>query len=156
MNPIERILVPVDFSPCSRLALQYGIDMAQRFGASLTTLHVYEPPHYVGDVMVQLPEKSSVTVHEYVRRQSAQLLDELIDTTAGLDDVAFDRRLVSGVPHIAIVDAARDMKADLVIMGTHGRSGLSHLLMGSVVEKVLRQAPCPVLVVRDAYPEKSR
>ncbi len=156
MRPIKRILVPVDFSPCSRVALQHGLELARQFDAALTVLHVYEPPHYVGDVMVQLPERTSVTVQEYVQRQSDQLLTELVTSIEGLDAVTFDRALVSGVPHTAIVEKARSLEAELVVMGTHGRSGLSHLLMGSVAEKVLRQAPCPVLVVRDRYPEKPR
>ena len=153
MIDLTHILVPVDFSPCSRSALEYAARIAAESDATLEILHVYEPPHYIGDVMVQIPERSAITVQEYIRQQSESLLNELLDGAEGLDGLTTTRTMRAGVPHAAIVAQARASGADLIVVGTHGRSGLSHLLMGSVAEKVLRQAPCPVLVVRDEYPK---
>ncbi|MCA9540337.1 MAG: universal stress protein [Myxococcales bacterium] len=149
MNEIARILIPVDFSDCAHAALVYGARLARAVDAEVEILHVYEPPYYVGDLLVQLPDNPAQTVHEYVREEAAKMLDEMLAKVEVLDGLPHTRRLLAGVPHKAIVEQSRG--ADLVVMGTHGRSGLAHLLMGSVAEKVIRQAPCPVLVIRDQY-----
>lgn len=152
MINLKRVLVPVDFSSCSRAALEYAARVAAASDATLEILHVYEPPHYIGDVMVQIPERAAVTVQEYIRQQSESLLADLLRSATGLEGLSTTTTMRPGVPHAAVVEQARASKSDLIVMGTHGRSGLSHLLMGSVAEKVLRQAPCPVVVVRDQYP----
>jgi len=141
---IERILIPVDFSDCARAAVRYGLGLADRLGATVEILHVYEPPYYVGDMMVEPPHAAAISVHGYVRTQSEKLLAEMLD---GLEVDAKPRRvLIAGNP--ASVIAEKGAEFDLVVMGTHGRTGLSHLLMGSVAEKVLRHCATPVLSVR--------
>lgn len=154
MKELNRILVPVDFSDCSRAALDHAISLAQKFDASVEVFHVYEPPYYVGDVLLQMPGDQSVTMGDYIRSQAEKLLDELVESVEGVHDVTLVRGLVAGVPYQAIVDKAKSNDYDLIVLGTHGRRGLSHLLMGSVAERVLRKAPCPVMVVRDEYPDE--
>ena len=143
---IERILVPVDFSDCARAAVRYGLSLAERLGAEVEILHVYEPPYYVGDMMVQPPDAAAVSVHDYVRNQSEKLLAEMIDGIEAVADAGPRRVLVAGNPAAIVAEKGADF--DLVVMGTHGRTGLGHLLMGSVAEKVLRHCKTPVLVVR--------
>lgn len=143
---IARIMIPVDFSDCARAALAYGLELSVAFGAELEVLHVFEPPYYVGDLMVQLPDNPAVSVHDYVREQSAKLLEEMLDSVEGLSAARPQKVLVAGNPADVIADKAKG--ADLVVMGTHGRTGLGHFLMGSVAEKVIRHTKTPVLVVR--------
>lgn len=143
---IERILIPVDFSDCARAAVRYGLELAGKLGAAIEILHVFEPPYYVGDLMVQLPDAAAVSVHDYVRSESERLLAEMLAEIDGLDAVESKRVLIAGNP--AAIIAEKGAGFDLVVMGTHGRRGLGHFLMGSVAEKVLRHCKTPVLVVR--------
>jgi nucleotide-binding universal stress UspA family protein len=156
MGEFKRILVPVDFSDCSKVAVRQAIDLAQKYSAQLDIFHAYEPPYYVGDVLIQIPDKPSLSVHDYIKQSAQKLLDEMLTVCEGLDTVEHSAELVAGIPADAILDKVRNdgHQYDLIVMGTHGRRGLSHLLMGSVAERVIRQAPCPVLVIRDAYPER--
>ncbi|MCA9540227.1 MAG: universal stress protein [Myxococcales bacterium] len=151
MSPIKRILVPVDFSDCSREAVRTALALAKVFEAEVDVVHVHEIPYTAGDVRVQTPE-GTVTMRDFLRAEAARLLDEMLESIETLHDAPHHQHLLEGVPHAAIVRAALSNHSELIVMGTHGRSGLSHLLMGSVAEKVLRQAPCPVMVVRDVYP----
>ncbi|MCA9544464.1 MAG: universal stress protein [Myxococcales bacterium] len=154
MTDFKRILVPVDFSECSRVAVRQAIDLAQKYGATLELFHAYEPPYYVGDVLIQIPDKPALSVHDYIRQSAQKLLDEMLAGIEGLDQVPYTSDLIAGVPADAILEKCQGADYDLIIMGTHGRRGLSHLLMGSVAERVIRQASCPVLVLRDAYPAR--
>lgn len=153
MTEFKRILVPIDFSECSRVAVRQAIDLAEKYGAALELFHAYEPPYYVGDVLIQIPDKPALSVHDYIRESAQKLLDEMLSGIEGLDKVPHASDLVAGVPADAILEKCQSVEYDLIVMGTHGRRGLSHLLMGSVAERVIRQAPCPVLVLRDSYPE---
>jgi nucleotide-binding universal stress UspA family protein len=151
MLRIANILVATDFSDCSVSAVMYGRAMAQRFGARLHVLHTLElmPPDLsgLGGSLSTMPELQS-NLDELAR---AQLNDSI---------TAEDRRLLRAItilktgdtPAQAISDYARTAQIDLIVIGTHGRRGLSHLVMGSVAEKVVRMAPCPVLTVR--HPER--
>lgn len=148
MRPIRKILVPVDFSDPSRDAMRFACDLAKRYEASVTLLHVYQVPGYA------LPEGYILAGPETV----AELMSAIDKGMAGVKreaeaegvrDVATS--VVQGVAFAEIVRAAREGMIDLIVMGTHGRTGLKHALLGSVAEKVLRKAPCPVLTVR--HPE---
>ncbi len=152
MTDFKKILVPVDFSECSRVAVRQAIDLAQKYDAVLEIFHAYEPPYYVGDVLIQIPDKPALSVHDYIKQSAQTLLDEMLTEVGGLDTVRHTSDLVAGVPADAILEKCKDTSFDLIVMGTHGRRGLSHLLMGSVAERVIRQASCPVLVLRDTYP----
>jgi universal stress protein A len=148
MVNIRRVLVPVDFSPCSDAAVRYGLNLAEKCDASVEFVHVFEmPPHYAGEAMVQLEDQPTQTMHDYLRDRAQYMLDELV-TSAGETNVPHSQHLTGGTAHEKIAARAKDTDADLIVMGTHGHAGsLKHRLIGSVVDKVLRQAPCPVLVV---------
>lgn len=139
---ITRILVPVDFSDCSLEAMEYTIQAAREFAASVTILHVIEPASYGLDFTL---------VHAGdVQKTTGALEKRLGEFTALLTEQGIPARhkLQSGAPGNAILDGARAAEADLIVMGTHGRRGFSHLMSGSVAEAVLRQAPCPVLTIK--------
>ena len=146
MKPtITRILVPTDFSTASDAALDFAKSIARTFNASLHLLHVFEDPVVtVGftEAYAPLPPTTRVALVDDARRQLANRLSaeerERFDATT---------EVVSGASAMAIVEYAQDHAIDLIVMGTHGRTGVAHLLIGSVAERVVRLAPCPVLTV---------
>lgn len=146
MSTIQRILVPVDFSETSRRALDYANFFAQRFDAKLDVLHVWRLVEYTGDAMVVLTRSEpELTLSTFLRNHADQQL------TGFLRGVAHSQRMLKeGDPAQVIAKVAGEGKYDLIVMGTHGRTGLSHVMMGSVAEKVARLAPCPVLIHRTA------
>jgi nucleotide-binding universal stress UspA family protein len=140
---VRRILVPTDFSPTSDAAYEMAIALGLRFGAELELLHVHQVPAYVfPDGMVPLSpgllQEIDHSLTAVLERQATRARE------AGLTVTTKSR---IGVVHHEILGEAERYGADLVVMGTHGRTGLSHVLMGSVTEKVLRHSPCPVLTV---------
>jgi nucleotide-binding universal stress UspA family protein len=140
----QHILVPFDFSPYAEQALVYAIDLAQTLQARLTLLHVIHlTPLAMGDMATGFPaayfEEMETEAHQQVHAARERVHQ------AGL---RCDIIISQGVPFQTIVDTAGDRDVDLIVMGTHGRTGLTHVLMGSVAEKVVRLAPCPVLVTR--------
>ena len=139
---LDRILVPVDFSDCSLDALEYAVAVAQRAQASVMLLHVMEPASYGLDFTV--PNRAA---REHEREVLTERLASLV---AALDaaHVKSESLVRGGLPRDSILEAARAWSADLIVMGTHGRGGLSHALYGSVVESVLRKSHCPILTVR--------
>lgn len=144
MINLRTILVPSDFSECSDEAVQYGLELAHRFGASLHLLHV------VADPAAQPwgAEAFSMPVLEVVEAWQKQAEERL---QAAVPDADRDRVTVVSVvatPCAEILAYAAAHAVDLIVMGTHGRSGISHLLLGSIAERVVRRAPCPVLTVR--------
>jgi nucleotide-binding universal stress UspA family protein len=146
MAPFKKILVPIDFSAHAERSARLAAELARTFDASLTVLHVYSIPTY------PLPEgyilASPETVAELMEKTSAAvktMKERLVDLGAP----RVDTLLVEGSAFTEIVRTARDKGCDLIVMGTHGRTGLKHALMGSVAEKVVRKAHCPVLTVRD-------
>jgi len=143
-SPVElgRLLVPVDFSDCSLDALEYAVIVAQRAKASLTLLHVMEPVSYGLDFSFPHPDK-----RERQREAIKSRLDGLVSSLASAH-VKAGYLLRGGLPNDTILEAARTGSADMIVMGTHGRRGLSHALFGSVAESVLRKSHCPVLTVR--------
>jgi nucleotide-binding universal stress UspA family protein len=154
MNDIRRILVPTDFSPCSEAALEYAIHLAQRLGAELHVLHVWEVPVGIGvDAIhvVALPEGGRTSLADFVRGEAEKELGKLMSQleTRGLSAFA---KLVPGEAARQILEAAKD--ADLVVMGTHGRGAVAHFLLGSVAERVVRKSDTPVLTLR--VPEQAR
>ena len=148
MNPtITQILVPVDFSPHSDFALTYGAALAVRLRASLHLVHVLEPvpPMAVGEglYLVDIEALEAGMTAEAERR-----IGECRARAAALG-VAVTSDVLTGHPATVIVNAARGWRSDLIVMGTHGRTGLAHMFMGSIAETVTRLAPCPVLTVRE-------
>ncbi len=139
---LERILVPVDFSDCSLDALEYAALVAQQAKASLMLLHVLEPVSYGLDFTL-----GHIRTREQVRETWTKRLEELASSLKAIH-VSVDSQLRGGLPADSILDSAQTLPCDLIVMGTHGRRGISHALSGSVAEAVLRKAHCPVLTVR--------
>jgi nucleotide-binding universal stress UspA family protein len=146
MPPISRILVPTDFSPNSREATAWAADLAGRYRASITLVHVYQP------VSMILPEgfvlKSAEDIAELLASLNAALAEAKDQLAAAAPGLEVDATLLQGAPFAEIVRHARENGFDLIVVGTHGRTGLKHALLGSVAEKVVRKAHCPVLTVR--------
>ncbi|MCA9515988.1 MAG: universal stress protein [Myxococcales bacterium] len=148
--PFRKILVPTDFSTCSDSALTLGAQLAHDVGAELVALHVVDPGHVPLSAVIHPsthPEGVDVRTHttELATRAIERRLERLPVTV-----VARSGHVVFGRPAKMICQAVADLGADLVVMGTHGRTGIAHLIMGSVAEKVLRVAKVPVLTVREA------
>jgi nucleotide-binding universal stress UspA family protein len=138
-NLITRILVPTDFSRPSERALDYALDLAQQFGASLHLLHVVNRP-LLAEGLAAEAFMSEKFESDMVRGTESRLRKLAPD--AASTDVVF------GYAAKAIVDWASRLGADLIVMGCHGRAGVAHLMLGSVAEAVVRTARCPVLTVR--------
>ena len=147
MYQIRTILVPVDFSECSREALEHAIVLADRFGASIHVLHVWEPPHYVGpEFLIREPGETGHPLRDDALAQATKEMEEFV--SAFPQRARFQLRFACGKPAQAIVTLAAEEAFEAIVMGTHGRTGLPHILLGSVAEKVVRTAPCPVMSVR--------
>jgi len=132
--PVERILVATDFSRCSLGALEHAEELTRRFGAELLLLHVDEATEaesVLASLSLAAAERELAAAIRHLREHQIRARSLL-------------RR---GAPSAEILEAARSERASLVVMGTHGRKGLGHVLMGSVAERVVRGAPCPVLTV---------
>jgi nucleotide-binding universal stress UspA family protein len=139
----QRILAPTDFSEYSTQAIQSARELAQTFGATLILLHVLAPlPYPIEDLP---PSALGVTLLEDLERQAAS---DLAQVLAGETEIKMVRRTAMGIPDRKIIEVAETEKVDLIVMATHGRTGFNHLFMGSVAERVVRTAPCPVLTIR--------
>lgn len=141
---IKSILVPVDFSPESEKALAYAVPFARQFGAKVTALHVVEPTA-TADFLSSFP---LVIDSDKLIADCKKHLDRVVADLA-IEPKFMDATLVRyGRAFHEITQTARSLKADLIIISTHGYSGLKHALLGSTAERVVQHAPCPVLVVR--------
>lgn len=140
---LKQILIPIDFSDYSDQALRWGVSLAQKYGAQLLLLHV------IPEVLEEVSARESAgeqLVIDLTAEVEAQLYE--IARQGLKEGVAVDVRVADGEPADAILRMARQEKVDLIVMGTHGRTGLSHLLLGSTAEAVVRAAACPVFTVR--------
>jgi len=142
MTNVTKLLVPVDFSDFSERALAVAADLAQTFGATLHLVHVYPAAAYVAPPLVAGP----VVVGQF-RDESQRAFDAFVARVKGELKVGIESSLMEGVPHVEILRCATDVKADMIVIGTHGRTGLDHLLLGSVAERVVRGSRVPVLTV---------
>jgi len=143
----SRILIPTDFSPPSEAALEYARILAAKFGSSLRILHVIDDPTASSDFVADGFAPSTEDIRTALLEQARTRLDGLMNQ---VDRTRYHAHAdaVLGMPAATIVEYATATHASLIVMGTHGRTGLAHLLMGSVAEQVVRTAPCPVLTVR--------
>ncbi|QDT89120.1 universal stress protein [Gimesia algae] len=143
MIDIKKILIPTDFSETSQAATQYAVELAKKFGAQLHLLHVIEDP------VVYMPmfESYALPPKEDFENFAKTRLDNWIldEDKAGLE---ISTHWVHGNPFVDILKYSKREEIDLIVVGTHGRSFTAHLLLGSVAEKVVRKASCPVLTVR--------
>lgn len=143
--PIKRILVPVDFSDYSVKALRYAVRFAEQFGASLVLVHVAEPVRYPESIIIP-PEMEEA--NRDLMKRTRVALDQFAarEVPARL---ACQRVVQLGSAYAEIAAAAKAANADLIVIATHGHTGLKHLVLGSTAERVVRHAPCPVLTVRE-------
>ena len=152
MTRITRILVPTDFSATADAALDYAFGLAARFGASLQLLHVLDDP-FVFEGM-----SAEAYIAEAPTLRTAMLEDarERLRHRAVLreDGVTIETEVLFGHGARTIAEYAAERGADLIVMGTHGRTGFAHLMVGSVAERLVRTAPCPVLTVRHPHTKR--
>src|SRR6266849_1431020 len=142
---IQRILVPIDFSGPSKHALGYAASFAKTFDAELMLVFVVEKAVYPADFGFGQVTPPSLERELYERGQRE--LDKLLHSP-GVKDCRARSFVRTGKPYVEIISTAEEEHADLIIIATHGHTGVEHLLFGSTAEKVVRKAPCPVLVVR--------
>lgn len=140
---LKKILVPVDFSECSNKALDYAVAFAGQLGADLTVLHVI-PPYYAVPYGLNQCEEIQAELQQAGQEKLMQLVCD--EVPPPLRAKTFLR---TGRPATEIIDAARELAADIIIISTHGHTGLKHAFFGSTAEEVVRRAPCPVLTVRE-------
>jgi universal stress protein A len=139
----NRILVPTDLSEASASAVREGVSLARTFGAHMMLLYVGDGP--ATESATDFPLGLDAEIPDADRERLIQLL-----TPFDQDQLHPELVVCAGAAAQEIVRCAQDREVDLIVMGTHGRSGVKHMLLGSVAEKVIRTAPCPVLVVRAA------
>jgi nucleotide-binding universal stress UspA family protein len=141
---LQKILVPTDFSDLSQQALEFALSLADRFRAKLYLMHVWELP-MTGSLLPPEPYPESVLTEEQTagEKHLTKVANELKASGFDVEPV-----FVFGKPYMEIVKTATDLDIDLIVLASHGRSGVSHLLLGSVAEKVVRLAPCPVFTVK--------
>jgi nucleotide-binding universal stress UspA family protein len=142
MFQARSILVPVDFSEFSERALRYAIWLGKQLGASVSLVHVYPIAVYAAPPMLG----ASVPMGNF-REQAQKALEELMERVGKDTDAKLQGQTCEGVAHREIQRVAQEQGADLIVMGTHGRSGLEKLLMGSVAERVIRTSHVPVIAV---------
>jgi len=153
MVPFKKILVPTDHSRHSAEAISYAADLARRYEAAITLVYVFEPVTYAlpeGHVMQSPPQLQEMQA-AFEQRLVAASADA---RAAGAPQV--DAKVLTGPVATELTDFAEQGHFDLIVMGTHGRTGLRHLVLGSVAEKVVRTAPCAVLTVRARETEHER
>ena len=144
---INRILVPTDFSETADKALEYAKGLASKIGASLHLVHVFKDPYAVAACAPEVYATVPVEVRERAIEEVRERLLERLDADQE-QQFRGSRGVVRGLTAPQIVDYAANQDIDLIVMGTHGRRGVAHLLLGSVAEHVVRTAVCPVLTVR--------
>lgn len=143
---IKKVLVPIDFSDYSKSALKYAVSFAKSFNADIILVYVVEPVIYPPDFsmgQIAMPSINS----EWDDRAK----DELQKLAKNeITDIKNTKTIIkTGKPFVEIVETAKEENVDLIIIATHGRSGVEHILFGSTAEKVVRKAPCPVLTLRE-------
>ena len=140
----EEILVPTDFSEAAYQAMDYAIELAKVLQAHLTLLHVFHlSPLTKREVPPSIFNAKFLEIETNIQQRMQAAVERVHQMGLQSDSIA-----VEGIPFQTIIDTAKNKGIDLIVMGTHGRTGLTHVFMGSVAEKVVRLAPCPVLVTR--------
>lgn len=143
MLALKRILVATDFSETSHEALRYGAALANEFRAKCYVLHVLPKAPAEDPGNTEFPLGLYETTRDAARKQLRQLMTE-----QEINELSPEFATLVGAPHLEIIRYAKDHDIDVIVMGTHGRTFVAHMLMGSVAEHVVRRAPCPVLTVR--------
>ena len=143
---IKKVLVPIDFSDYSKSALKYAINFAKSFDAEIILVYVVEPIIYPPDFSMGQIAMPSINT-EWDERAKDELTKLAKNEIAGVNSVK--TVIKTGKPFVEIIETAKEEDVDLIIIATHGHSGVEHILFGSTAEKVVRKAPCPVLTLRE-------
>ncbi len=150
MAAFNKILVPVDFSECSAAALKQALMLRDTLSAKVEVVHSYDVPTFIPPHVVVMMGEVDATLSEHAERHAKEQLREFLSRQGAGDDAQLTSRTLLGPAASTILETAEEGGFDLIVMGTHGRTGLPRLFMGSTAEKVLRHAHCPVLTVRVA------
>ena len=147
---IRKILAPVDYSESASGALAFAVVIAERFDAKIDVVHVWDKPTYVTDGVFVAHGEAKRPIGDMIRENAERDMREFMAKAALPAERLGRERLISGDPASALLAEITNEKYDLVVVGTHGRTGLAHLLLGSVAEKLVRHSPVPVLTVPNA------
>tara|TARA_B100001964_G_scaffold153001_1_gene168344 strand:+ start:510 stop:968 length:459 start_codon:yes stop_codon:yes gene_type:complete len=145
MISLKKILCPIDHSDCSKEALRYAVSFAMKDKAKVVLLYIIDIRSFnegLGAISAQIPNE------ETVEQLRVKLLDCIPEEIR--DDMDIEAIVAQGVPFAEIISTAKEKEIDMIVIGSHGRTGISHMMLGSVSEKVVRKAPCPVLTVRQS------
>ena len=143
MISLKKILCPIDHSDCSKEALKYAVSFAMKEEAKLLLLHIIDIRSFneeLDAISKQIPDEETF---EQLRVKLLDCIPEAIR-----DDMDVEAIVIQGIPFVEIISTAKEKEIDMIVIGSHGRTGISHMMLGSVSEKVVRKAPCPVLTVR--------
>lgn len=146
-NKSKNIVCATDFSDASSPAVDMAVGFAKQLGAKLTLVHVVQVPSYLGwddgPAMASVHDAYVAEIRKKAEEDLAQAAGQITSQTAGIE---VETSVLDGVPHQVLADLSKE--ADMLVLGTHGRTGLEHLLIGSVAERTVRLSECPVLTVR--------
>ncbi len=145
MKKFNKILFATDLTEFSEYAFDYALALAKEFNAKLIILHVINQPLGLQDYYA--PQISFETIMEEIKKSAEKMMDEFCGKKIK-EYSNYEQFIVSGIPHLEILNKADTEKVDLIVIGTHGRAGVDHFIFGSTAEKVVRKAVCPVMTVR--------
>lgn len=140
----KKILYPIDFSEYTEEITSYAVSIAKKYDSELHLLHVIPNLNYFTPYESFLTPENLVAIEKNIEKE----IEKDFDKVAKKIDIPVRKIIKSGVTFVEIIDYIKEEGIDLVVMGTHGRSGIEHILIGSVAEKVVRKSPCPVLTIR--------
>ena len=151
MSRFKRILVPIDFSAHSTAAFEVAVEIARAFDSKIRLLHCYQiQPGGISPYGIAIPSSYFAEIRDAAARQLAEWQEEHVPT-----GIAVDSSMTSDTPSESIIAAAKEIGADLIVMGTRGLSGFKHVMLGSVAERTVRLAPCPVMTVHASHPDSA-
>ncbi len=143
MINLKNILCPIDHSDCSKEALKYAVSFAMKDNSKLYLLHVIDIRSFDEGIDKMTPQ---IPDDETIKQLKTKLLECIPEEIR--DDMNVEALVVQGIPFVEIISTTKENDIDMIVIGSHGRTGIVHMMMGSVSEKVVRKAPCPVLIVR--------
>jgi len=144
INMFKKILCPVDFSEYTENIVNYAVEIAKKFNSELHLLHIIPNLNYFTPYESFMTPENIIALERNIEKE----IEKDFDKISKKIDIPFKKVIKSGVTFVEIINYIKEESISLVVMGTHGRSGIEHILIGSVAEKVVRKSPCPVLTIR--------